>query len=1064
MPRNTGSAALATVLLALLPATALHAAAAAATLDYNRDVRPILAENCFHCHGQDPAKRKAKLRLDERDSAVAVRKGRAAIVPGKPTSSELIARITTSDADDLMPPADSHRKLTAEQITTLTRWIAEGAPYQRHWAFTPPVAATPPAVPDAAWARSPIDRFIAARLAAEGLKPSPPAAPATWLRRVSIDLIGLPASPAETDAFIADLAKRGEAAYADAVDRLLASPRYGERQAQQWLDVARYADSHGFNNDSTRSMWRWRDWVIDACNADLPYDRFITAQLAGDLLPSATSDDRLATGFCRNHVINSEGGIISEEYRVEYVADRVRTLGMAWLGLTLECSRCHDHKYDPLTQRDYFKLFALFNQVDEVGEDGRVANAAPLMAAPTRAQQVRLAGLDAGIASEDAALDNLRGKSETAPVQWDELSTLSSSDPAGVETLTVLLGLKSGTGEVVNLAKTETKAFTGPLPAGEADAILGTVLTVADGPELAGGQVDLGKDWSFSAWVRWDGGAAPLFSAMNYRAPPAAADHGRGNDVRVTDDGRVEVRRSDFWPGYSVHVVSAPALSRGVWHHVVVTCSEQSLAATTRVFVDGREPGNQVLRDDLRGKPGGTPRLGADSAKDSPRFTGRLAGVRFHQRLLDPRVVAAWSEGLLIRLAQRERGNAPEVLQLWVRDLLLRHQDSEFAAHWQRRTALWNERLALGRELPTAMVMADMAAPRPTNVLIRGQYDQPGEVVEPGVPEALGTPWPSGAPRNRLGLAAWLTRADHPLTGRVVVNRAWQQLFGTGLVKTVEDFGRQGEFPSHPELLDWLARRFVDGGWKMKALLKELVLSATYRQASALTPTLRERDPEGRLFARYPRHRLDAEVIRDQALAHAGLLRHRLGGPSVFPYQPDDLYKNVVVDAPYPGTVWTVSSGDDLYRRSLYTYWKRTVPHPVMSGFDVPDRESCTARRARTNTPLQALTMMNETGFVEAARGLGARLLREGGADDRQRMAFGFRLVTGRAPAETELAVLDRALIRLRGEFTADPAAVDRWLNIGASPADPALPKPDLAAYAAVASLLLNLDATITKD
>jgi hypothetical protein len=347
---------------------------------------------------------------------------------------------------------------------------------------------------------------------------------------------------------------------------------------------------------------------------------------------------------------------------------------------------------------------------------------------------------------------------------------------------------------------------------------------------------------------------------------------------------------------------------------------------------------------------------------------------------------------------------------------------------------------------------------------VRGQYDQPGEEVEPGVPEALGTPWPSGAPRNRLGLAAWLTRPDHPLTGRVVVNRMWQQLFGTGLVKTAEDFGRQGEFPSHPELLDWLARRFVDGGWKVKALLRELVLTATYRQSSTLSAALRERDPEGRLFARYPRHRLDAEAIRDQALAVSGLLRQRLGGPSVFPYQPEDLYKNVVVDAPYPGTTWTASSGDDLYRRSLYTFWKRTVPHPVLSGFDVPDRESCTARRARTNTPLQALTLMNETGFLEAARGLGARLLREGGTDDRQRLAFGFRLVTGRAPADADLAVLTRALARLRGDFAADPAAAGRWLAIGATPPDPALPPAELAAQAAVASLLLNLDATLTKD
>lgn len=1046
----------------LIAATPLHAASST-TLDYNRDVRPILAENCFHCHGQDQTKRKAKLRLDERDAAIAVRDGHAAIVPGKPEVSELIKRITTSDADDLMPPKDSHRQLTPEQIATLTRWVTEGAGYQRHWAFIAPVSARAPDTHDATWSRSPIDRFVAARLAADGLAPSPPTAPATWLRRASLDLTGLPATPAEAEAFAADVAKRGEAAYAATVDRLLADPRYGERQAQQWLDVARYADSHGFNNDTTRIMWRWRDWVIGAFNADLSYDRFITAQLAGDLLPQATLDDRIATGFCRNHVINSEGGIIDEEYRVEYVADRVRTLGMAFLGLTLECARCHNHKYDPISQREYYQLFACFDQVDEHGEDGRSANARPLIAAPTRAQQTRLAGLEAGISAADAEVDRLLASAKDrswAAQPWSALANLGLGEGEALQKPSVLLQL-AGDG-LVNAAKPGSKAITPRAPSFVVDSLIGTVITPeAAGVWLGGDHLDLSKPWTITALVRWNGGEGTILSSMDWNAQIAATNYGNGNEVRITGDGRIEVRRAQMWPTYAVQVRSENMLSTGSWHHLAVSSDSGRQAAGIRVYLDGRECALTVLADDLGGSPGGGLRIGARSASKPQPFPGQLGDVRLYQSVADPLDLATVAE---VRLA-RVLAAAPDQSRLhWAQILLARHHEPDLAAAWARGDALGSARCATLRQLPTTMVMAELAQPRTTHVLMRGQYDQPGDAVEPGIPEAIGVPWPSGAPRNRLGLAAWLTSADHPLTGRVVVNRLWQQLFGTGLVKSVEDFGHQGEFPSHPELLDWLSRRFVDGGWKVKALLKELVLSATYRQASVMTPALRERDPEGRLFARFPRHRIDAEAIRDQALLFAGLLRQRLGGPSVFPYQPDDLYKNVVVDAPYPGTVWTVSSGDDLYRRSLYTYWKRTVPHPVMGGFDVPDREACTARRARTNTPLQALTLMNETGFVEAARGLGARLLREGGADDRRRLAYGFRLVTGRVAGDAELIVLDRALTRLRSDFTADPAAAERWLSIGASPVDPVLPRPELAAYAAVASLLLNLDATITKD
>lgn len=1041
----------------LLAAACRLVSASEPALEFNRDVRPILAEHCFHCHGQDAKERKGKLRLDEAASATAVRDGRAAIVPGKPDASELVKRLLTSDPDDLMPPPEAKRPLTPAQITLLTRWVKEGAVYDRHWSFSAP---TNPALPKAGagWARASVDHFIAERLASEGLAPTAEAAPATWLRRVSLDLTGLPAEPSALDAFLADVSKNGEAAYSTAVDQLLASPRYGERQAQEWLDLARYADSHGFNNDSTRSMWRWRDWVITAFNDDLPYDRFITAQLAGDLLPQPTLDDRIATGFCRNHVINSEGGIIDEEYRVEYVADRVRTFGMAFLGLTLECARCHDHKYDPISQREYYQLFACFDQVDEHGEDGQVANARPLMAAPTIAQQRQLAGLVEGIRAAEADIDRQLANDSTAP--WSALAALGLGD--GDTLLKPAIHLEMGKDGLFNAAKSEGKPLTPQSSLFTRDPQVGTVIAPdANGVTLGKDHIDLAKSWSFSAMVRWDGGEGTLLSSMEWKASLAATNYGSGNEILITTDGRLEVRRARMWPTMAIQVQSDQILTTGLWHHVTVTNDGGRVAAGLRVYVDGREQALSVLADDLVNPVGGSPRLGARHAAEPQPLNGRLGDVRLHQRVLEASEVTTIAD---VRLARILAANPDPRRLRWARALVARNQQPAVMAAWTRGEALQSARCALLRQLPTTMVMAERATPRTTHVLTRGSYTAPGEVVTPEVPAALGVPWPSGSPRNRLGLAKWLTDPAHPLTARVAVNRLWQHLFGTGLVKTVEDFGLQGEFPSHPQLLDHLARRFIAEGWRVKPLLKELVLSATYRQSSRRSANAIGRDAENRLLAGTPRLRLPAELIRDQALAIGGILRQRLGGPSVFPYQPAELYKTVVVDAPYPGTEWLLSNGDDLHRRSLYTYWKRTVPHPVMTAFDVPDRESCTARRSRTSTPLQALVLLNEPGFVESARSLGTRMLRAGGSDDRARLAFGFRLCTARVPEEREQRILLAALERHRTQFAADKEAALHFLGVGSLPPDPDLPAVELAAYAAVGSLLLNLDATISKE
>ena len=990
-------------------------------LSFNQDIRPILSENCFFCHGQDPKHREADLRLDTRDGATRDLGGYSAIVPGDPERSELIKRLLTHEKDDLMPPKKSNRHVSPEQIATLKRWIKEGATYQNHWAYLPPQRAPLPPAQDTLWSKQPMDRFVLARLEKEALKPSPEAHPATWLRRASLDLTGLPPSPQEIDAFIAETATRGEEAYNDATDRLLKSKHFGERLALDWLDAARYADTHGFNNDASRSMWRWRDWVINAFNANLPYNRFITEQLAGDLLPNPTLEQRIATGFSRNHVINSEGGIIDEEYRVEYVADRVRTMSTAWLGLTTECARCHDHKYDAITQRDYYRFFAFFNNVAEYGEDGRIANAVPMILAPTEAQQRLLAtqqrtlqDLDAGIAETSREL-------------------VPDSD------------------ELARVLKT-ARATAGTLKSCE-------VLEEKEG-KLTARKLDFaGKDGaSLTFWLRADSQNprdVPLLSALDYKGSTADATYGRGRELRLID-GELEWRDSSRFPVYAQVVrTQGAAIQVGQWYQVTLALAPAKTTAQTRLFLNGEELPTRVLFDG--GSAGGESifLIGRDNATGGKTFAGQLEDLRYYPSALSGKAALA--------IALAGRVSAPEVLPPGAVRLLKLETNETSRILRETRAELWEKHLALRRSLPTAMVMEEMPQPRPAFVLNRGNYDAHGEPVSAGVPEFV-APWPKEAPANRLGLAQWFTHPQHPLTARVVVNRFWAQLFGVGLVKTLEDFGSQGEWPSHPELLDWLAREFVDGGWDVKALFKQIVLSATYRQSSAVSAGLVAKDPENRLLARGPRVRLPAEVIRDQALAISGLLAPQIGGPSVFPYQPEKLYEGIVVAANYPGTKWDQSHGDSLYRRSLYTFWKRTVTHPSMLTFDAPDREFCTVRRSRTNTPLQALLLWNEPGYLEAARVLGSRMLKDGGPTDAAKVAFGFRLATGRPPTKTETQTLLITLEALRTDFAAHPEDAQAFLKVGESPLETPGSTTDLAAAMGVANLLLNLDETITKN
>lgn len=1023
-------AVLLTAASVVLPMTAL---AAEPKLDFNRDIRPILSHNCFFCHGQDGSHREANLRLDEASGATQdLGHGRSAIVPGKPEASELIKRVFSSNEEEVMPPPSSHKKLTAAQRELLKRWIAEGAEYEKHWAFIPPKKVPLQGTVE------PIDQLVEARLKQVGLSWSAAAAPEIWLRRVTLDLTGLPPTPAEVTQFTEAVSKSGESAYVEVVDRLLASPRYGERMAHEWLDAARYADTHGFNNDSARTMWRWRDWVIDAFNDNLPYHRFITEQLAGDLLPSPTLEQRIATGFCRNHVINSEGGIIDEEYRVEYVADRVRTMSTAWLGLTMECCRCHNHKFDPLTTKDYYSLYAFFNNVPEHGEDGRIANAAPLISAPTREQQRQVTAQRAALAEIDQRLDAVRAG-------WNRGQALSAEQVPG----------NLSTAPIVRLAFDDNQPVEGLWRwAGAGPRVVPGVLGQACGAseagplgEVAAGKVNFAKRLTVLFWIN-PAASNPrdvaLISSVSYDGEPSQQGYAKGQELRLID-GELEVRLNDYFPAYAMRLRSVgAAIQPGQWRQIGLIAGQSAKAQDVRLFVDGQELATETIYDGVPSSGWlGAPalRLGADFSKNATAFAGEFDEFNVFEAVLSPADIDTQFHSQALPLALRElnAGTITPLMEGWLRDGSLAVRDGGFAQLRQQRRGAWEQHLEFARTFPTAMVMQELPRPRETHVLVRGVYNAPGEQVSAMVPEAVLARWPAGAPHNRLGLAQWFTSPEHPLTARVVVNRVWAQLFGAGIVRTLEDFGSQGEFPTHPELLDWLARDFVDQGWDMKRLVRRLVLSRTYRQSSSVSAEQLRIDPENRFLGRASRPRLAAEVLRDQALALGGLLKERVGGPSVFPYQPDGLYNGLVVGADYPGTKWVPSQGDDLFRRSLYTFWKRTVPHPVMLTFDAPDREFCLVRRARTNTPLQALVLLNEPAFVEAAQHLGRRMQQEGGADDASRIRWGFRTVTARPPTPAELEVLNAALQQARSENAE-------------------------TAYSILASLLLNLDETVSRE
>jgi hypothetical protein len=1025
-----------------------------ALVEFNRDVRPILSNNCFQCHGPDKAKRKAGLRFDIEDGPFAdLGDGRRAITRGDAARSLMVQRISAAEAGRRMPPTATGKTLSERQIALIRRWIEQGAKWQKHWSLLLPARPPLPEVQHGEWVRNPIDVFVLARLESEGLGPSTEADRTTLIRRVTLDLTGLPPTPAEVDDFLAD---HSPDAYEKVVERLLRSPRYGERMASRWLDAARYADTNGYQNDGERFMWRWRDWVIDACNANMPFDQFTVEQLAGDMLPNPTLAQRIATGFNRNHRGNAEGGIIPEEYAVEYVVDRVETTATVWLGLTMGCARCHDHKFDPITQKDFYRVFAYFNNVPENGRAVKYGNSPPLIPAPTPDQQQRLKELEEQQAAAEHAWERLGPEVAAAQTEW-ERSLQGTAQPLAWSPANGLLVCYPLDGDTSNQG---SQAGSARFRDGEPAFAAGRLGRAADfdGKRF----LDAGDVASFTFYDRFSCGAwiyprgehgGTVLSRMT------DAEQGDGYSL-VVKGGKVQVNLVKRWLDDALRVETESSLTPDEWHHVLMTYYGSRVARGVAVYIDGRPTKLKVLLDELNQsfETKEPLRIGAGGGPGG-RFIGCIADVRVYGDCLSPTdagVLATPDTISDIAALPPTRRTAQQADKIRACFLAKYAPEPLRQAH-QQVVGLRNQRVRLIDSFPTTMVMEEMPVPRETFVLLRGQYDRHGETVAPGVPASLPA-LPAGAPNNRLGFARWLVDPSNPLTARVAVNRWWQMYFGTGLVKTGGDFGSQGEWPSHPELLDWLATEFVRTGWDVKAVQRLIVTSATYRQSSRVTPAQLQKDPENRLLARGPRFRLPAETVRDQALAASGLLVEHVGGPSVKPYQPAALWKELA------GVTYERDHGPSLYRRSLYTFWKRTVAPPEMITFDAAGRETCVVRDTRTNTPLQALTLLNDVTFVEAARVLAQRVLREGGATPEERITLAFRLATGRRPSAAELKVLVTDLAGHREEYRADPKAAARLLGVGDFPRDERLDVSELAAYTAVASLILNLDETITKE
>ncbi len=1035
--------------------SAVVGVAHAESIDFNRDIRPILSDKCFRCHGPDEGERQTAFRLDVKEIAFGeLDNGGYAIVPGASGESELVSRIISDDPDQRMPPAESGKSLTPGEIDLLKRWISVGAPWSDHWAFVAPQRPPLPKVANHDWVRNPIDYFVLAKLTSQQLRPTRAADKRTLIRRVTLDLTGLPPTVAEIRAFLAD---RSSDAYEKVVDRLLHSPRYGEHRARYWLDAARYGDTHGLHLDNERSIWPYRDWVINALNQNMPFDLFTIEQLAGDLLPSPTLSQRVATGFNRCNVTTSEGGSIDAEYLVRYAVDRVETTSTVWLGLTTGCAVCHDHKFDPVSQREFYQLMAYFYSQTERAMDGNALLPPPSIKAPTTPQTIhhnqllhRRTEVDETIAEYLATAmpglgdraDEYQRQAEATSPPTDTLlhCKLDESDGDRVSSTGGQSGLIDGT----------AVWDTGKIQSGlRLDG-----MTHVDFGDVASFERD--NSFSFGAWLYPTGSSAmTVLSRMNDELAF------RGYDLYI-GDGRVFVHLVHSWDGDAIRVNTRERLMLNKWQHVFATYDGSSKASGVSIYVDGVRQELEITHDRLQNAITVDASFRVGRRSPSAPLKGIIDDVRVYARKLSAEEVQRLSaansltEILAIPAQQWTESQRQQLL-----DSLLKRSDGPYRELLGDKKRLADRIRRLEGSFPSTLVMQDMSKPRVTHVLKRGQYDQPGETVQPGVPAVL-HPLPESATPDRMGLATWLTQRSNPLTARVTVNRFWQQYFGAGIVATTEDFGSQGQWPSHPRLLDWLAVELMDSGWDMKSIHRLIVTSATYRQSSAVRPEDYRRDPSNRWLARGPRYRLDAEAIRDGALATSGLLVERLGGRSVKPYQPTGLWSVVGYTSSNTAN-FKQEDGRALYRRSMYTFWKRTAPPPGLQILDAPSREVCVVRRPRTNTPAAALVLMNDVQYLEAARHLAERMLTVSGSDE-ERLAHGLERVVARRPDRGEAHLLLELLSDYRAAYQRDPAAAESLVAVGDSPKIARVEPAELAAWLMVASTILNLDEAVTKQ
>ena len=1037
--------------LAVAGTITLTVLTAAERVQFNRDIRPIFSDTCFACHGPDENKIKGKLRLDSLDAArKGGKSGEPAILPGHPEKSEVMKRLLTEDADDHMPPAEFHKVLSKAQIALVERWIKEGAEYQGHWAFQIPVKPSIPTIPAGGNA---IDAFLAKGLTTKGLKPNSDAPKATLLRRAALDLTGLPPSDADLQAFLAD---DSADAWSKALDRLLASPHYGENMAMQWLDFARYADSNGFQSDTQRTMWPYRDWVIKAFNDNKPFDAFTVEQLAGDLLPNPTRDQIVATAFHRNHRLNGEGGRIIEEWFAENVIDRIETTGSTWMGLTMNCCRCHDHKYDPISQKEFYQFFAYFNSNDESGVLGEFGgsgrtraggNTPPVLPLPTEEQQKQIDATGAALAAAEAALkaiptsqpdllakwlERQRAAFTKEGVAWHPLTDekVTAKENAEFKRLDDGSWLVSG-----GTASKETYVLEAPLDAGLLTAVRLEAL-----PDDSHPGKSLGRAFNGNF----------VLSGFEVRL--------RAADGKTTALPLVKAEADYDQPGWSIAKLAPAPMTKG----------KPKKADNNKAgwAIGGNAPENRVPRKAIFSVTPTTVPAGAKLVvvmRHEAHAQHSMGRFRLNVSGQDPKLLslkadpaAEAARRLLAKPADKVTAADKKALEKLFADS---PEHPRYAA--TAKVAAAKAAFETANTAPvTVMVMKELPKPRDAFVLLRGEYDKIGPKVERALFRAL-PPMPAGEPNNRLGFARWLTSGTHPLTGRIWVNRAWERLFGIGIVKTSENFGSQAEWPSNPELLDWLAVEFVDRKWDMKAMYKLIMMSSAYRRSAAVTPEMLEKDPDNRLLARGPRFRLPAEVIRDQALWTAGLLVDKQGGPSVKPYMPEAVWDETSVYGDMRN--YKADMGEGLWRRSLYTIWKRTAAPPTMLLFDSAGREVCTVKRSRSNTPMQALSLLNEVTFVEAARKLAEQTLRQPGDND-AKLAWTFRKVVRRDATSAELAVLRKGLEKRLTTYAADPTLAPKLLAQGVSPAATDLDRNQLAAWTTTANILLNLDETVTRE